>query len=257
MTPIDKLDTDDIESDIKKDDITNVVEGTGVGNRKEINILKDDETWRPIQLDNTNNNIDENGNSYSGSGSGTQASVSPTVMLLRVEAPVAAQCGTGEVAQTQSFGGNICYTCNGSSYCSHINRANCRIYALNIYPPVGSGLTLSSATVTFNGTIPDYHISRSNTWQTSDGSVSFQGKTYYPDTCVSGNTNCENGVGTANNFFTYTGNSLLFRFRPSNSEYGGQTVPSGKTISGTVNVTYSDGSSGNKDFSYNVVDCGN
>ena len=62
ITRLDKLDTDDIESDLKKSDITDVVESTGIGNRTEINILKcSNNTWDPIMLSNTNNNVPEEG----------------------------------------------------------------------------------------------------------------------------------------------------------------------------------------------------
>ncbi len=71
ITPLDQLDTDDIESDLKDSDIESVVETTGIGNRSEIHILNcNTKTWdRQIHLTDTSNNVSEEGGG-SGSGSG-------------------------------------------------------------------------------------------------------------------------------------------------------------------------------------------
>ena len=69
ITRLDKLDTDDIESDLKKSDITDVIEKTGIGNRIEINILDcSNNTWDPIILSNTNNNVPEEGGKNESTG---------------------------------------------------------------------------------------------------------------------------------------------------------------------------------------------
>ena len=63
ITPQDKLEPELIESDLKDDDIENVVESTGVGNRSEIKILNcTNNSWdRQYHLDNISNNIPEEG----------------------------------------------------------------------------------------------------------------------------------------------------------------------------------------------------
>ena len=62
ITPIDKLDTDDIVSDLKDSDIQDIVEQKGIGERTEIKILDTStEQWRNIHLDNTDNNVGEDG----------------------------------------------------------------------------------------------------------------------------------------------------------------------------------------------------
>ena len=65
ITLADKLESDDIQSDLKIDDIKTKIENTGIGERKTIKILKTTGTWEtPIILSNTDNNVPE------GSGSG-------------------------------------------------------------------------------------------------------------------------------------------------------------------------------------------
>ena len=77
ITPLDKLDTDSIESDLTDSDIESVVESVGIGDRSEIKILNcsnNSNTWdREHHIDNTSNNASEEngGGSNSGSGSGT------------------------------------------------------------------------------------------------------------------------------------------------------------------------------------------
>ncbi len=69
ITPQDKLDIDDIESDLKASDIEDVVQTTGIGNRSEIKILDcSTNSWeRQYHLDNTSNNVsEENGGGTSG-----------------------------------------------------------------------------------------------------------------------------------------------------------------------------------------------
>ena len=67
VTPVDKLETDDIKSDLKIEDIRTTIENTGIGNRKTIKILKPNGTWEnQIILSNTNNNIPEEGANSSG-----------------------------------------------------------------------------------------------------------------------------------------------------------------------------------------------
>ena len=62
ITLADKLDTDDIQSDLKIEDIKTTIENTGIGYRKTIKILKMNGTWdSPIILSNTDNNISEDG----------------------------------------------------------------------------------------------------------------------------------------------------------------------------------------------------
>lgn len=51
ITPIDKLNEDDIESDIKPDDIKNTIQTTGIGNRKKIKILNKNGIWDDIVED--------------------------------------------------------------------------------------------------------------------------------------------------------------------------------------------------------------
>ena len=77
ITPIDKLDTDNIESDLTDSDIESVVESVGIGNRSEIKILNctnNSSTWdREHHISDTSNNASEEngGGTSSGSGSGT------------------------------------------------------------------------------------------------------------------------------------------------------------------------------------------
>ena len=67
ITPVDKLDTDNIKSDLKIEDIRTTIENTGIGKRKTIKILKTNGTWEnQIILSNTNNNIPEDGENSSG-----------------------------------------------------------------------------------------------------------------------------------------------------------------------------------------------
>ena len=67
ITPLDKLDIDDIESDLKDSDIEGVVQTTGIGNRSEIKILKCNtstnvNSWDgQYQLDDTSDNVPEEG----------------------------------------------------------------------------------------------------------------------------------------------------------------------------------------------------
>ena len=68
---VDKLEEDNIESDIKPSDIQSIIESTGIGSRNEIKILNPDTNeWRPIHLDDISGNISEAGGEASGSGSG-------------------------------------------------------------------------------------------------------------------------------------------------------------------------------------------
>ena len=61
ITPLDKLETDDIESDLTDSDITGVIETTGIGNRDKILILDPStETWREV-VGGATNNISEDG----------------------------------------------------------------------------------------------------------------------------------------------------------------------------------------------------
>ena len=63
ITPLDKLDVDSIESDLKREDIKNTVETTGIGNRSEIKILNcSNNNWdRQYHLDDTSGNVTESG----------------------------------------------------------------------------------------------------------------------------------------------------------------------------------------------------
>ena len=75
ITPLDKLDVDDIESDLKSEDIKNTVETTGIGNRSEIKILDcSTNSWdRQYHLDNTSNNASEEYGGASSGGSGSES----------------------------------------------------------------------------------------------------------------------------------------------------------------------------------------
>ena len=67
ITLADKLDTENIKSDLNPADILNKIEKTGIGDRSKINILNMDGTWRPILLTDTSGNVSEEGeNSSSG-----------------------------------------------------------------------------------------------------------------------------------------------------------------------------------------------
>ena len=71
---VDKLEEDNIESDIKPSDIQSIIESTGIGSRNEIKILNPDTNeWRPIHLDDISGNISEAGGEASGSGSGSES----------------------------------------------------------------------------------------------------------------------------------------------------------------------------------------
>ena len=71
ITLADKLETDDIKSDLKIEDIRTTIENTGIGNRTTIKILKTNGTWEnPIILSNTDNNVSEEGGSSGSSNNG-------------------------------------------------------------------------------------------------------------------------------------------------------------------------------------------
>lgn len=74
IIPYDNLDEDDIESDLNPNMIDPTVTKVGVGNRTKIKVLDANGNWLPeIQLDNTNNNVSENGGVINGSGSDASA----------------------------------------------------------------------------------------------------------------------------------------------------------------------------------------
>ena len=82
ITPLDKLDTEIIESDLKDSDIEAVVQTTGIGNRSEIYILDcDKQSWETQRhLDDTSNNVSEDGGGGSSSGgSGSESSSNAVV----------------------------------------------------------------------------------------------------------------------------------------------------------------------------------
>ena len=76
ITPLDKLDEDDIESDLTSEMIKNTVEHTVIGNRNKILILDpSDETWKePVGEITSHVSEEEGGGSSGGSGSGTTPS---------------------------------------------------------------------------------------------------------------------------------------------------------------------------------------
>ena len=159
------------------------------------------------------------------------------------EAKVEARCGAGGYAEVSS----IRYTCNGT-WCGTINETNCRLYAFWIEPPAGQ--SFSSITISFSGVLPDAHVAWVNSYNGApSGLPGFQGLTYFPGSCAGNDSTCENGGGTNNNFFSYNGNTYMFRFRPSADEYLNETS---HTLSGTITVGYSGGGSANYDFSYYV-----
>ncbi len=61
ITPDNKLDTKDIESNVSDITVKDTVETTGIGNRTVIKILQADGTWRTINLGGTSNNYSEAG----------------------------------------------------------------------------------------------------------------------------------------------------------------------------------------------------
>ncbi len=85
ITPLDKLDTDDIESDLKASDIEGVVQTTGIGNRSEIKILNcNTNTWeRQYQLDDTSGNVPEDGGGSSSGGSGGSGGTTSNVVCRK------------------------------------------------------------------------------------------------------------------------------------------------------------------------------
>ena len=83
VTPLDKLSTDDIESNIKDEDIEEVVTTAGVGNRSDIGIWNCDGTWQtPIHLNDLSNNISEDGN---GSSTGNKKVICKRATALNTE----------------------------------------------------------------------------------------------------------------------------------------------------------------------------
>ena len=81
ITPLDKLDTEIIESDLKASDIEGVVQTTGIGNRSEIKILDcSTNSWdKQYQLDDTSGNVSEDGGGSSSGGSGGGSSSNAVV----------------------------------------------------------------------------------------------------------------------------------------------------------------------------------
>ena len=73
ITPVDKLNTDDIESNLQESDIDGLVETTGIGDRTKIKILNcDTNTWeRQIYLDDASNNVSEEDGESGSSGTET------------------------------------------------------------------------------------------------------------------------------------------------------------------------------------------
>ena len=74
IIPLDKLDAEDIESDLKDSDIEEMVKKTGIGDRSEIKILNcNTNSWDgQYHLDDISNNVsEENGGGTNGNGSGT------------------------------------------------------------------------------------------------------------------------------------------------------------------------------------------
>ena len=63
ITPLDKLESDSIKSDLKDSDIEDTVTSTGIGNRSEIKILNcSNNSWdRQYHIDDTSNNTSEDG----------------------------------------------------------------------------------------------------------------------------------------------------------------------------------------------------
>ena len=144
ITRLDKLDTDDIESDLNKSDITDVVESTGIGNRTEINILKcSNNTWDPIMLSNTSHNVSEEGGT-GGSGSDTTPTAVQTISALTT---------LEDVADAKRFVG-----ANPSNYVKFNGNELWRI--IGVY---GNKLKIIKANETI-GNIKHSNSSESNVW---------------------------------------------------------------------------------------------
>ena len=95
VTPLEKIDTDSIKSDLNPNDILTTIEKTGIGNRSKIKILNMDGTWRPIQLSDTSNNIPEEGGNNS-----------PTISIATC---VIEGCTKTEVGTELTIGGDNFY----------------------------------------------------------------------------------------------------------------------------------------------------
>jgi prepilin-type N-terminal cleavage/methylation domain-containing protein len=103
ITLADKLDTDDIVSDLKPEDIKSTIENTGIGDRTTIKILKVDGTWEDqIALSNTDNNVSEDGAGGNGSGN----AVDPDEGKIK--------CDPGTYLAKSS---ETCANCPSGSYC--------------------------------------------------------------------------------------------------------------------------------------------
>ncbi len=70
VTPADKLETDDIKSDLNPEDIYDIVKATGIGDRLNIKVLNTDGSWENYNAD---NNVSEDGGSGNGTNSKTAA----------------------------------------------------------------------------------------------------------------------------------------------------------------------------------------
>lgn len=94
LTLADTLDTDDIKSDLKSEDIEDKVQTTGVGNRKNILILNSDGTWSsPYQA---KHHINENGEEYNGlTYDGVPIVISNSDIKYRLEE----KCVSGSVSE--------------------------------------------------------------------------------------------------------------------------------------------------------------
>ena len=86
ITPLDKLDTDSIESDLKDSDIESVVTTTGIGNRTEIKILECNKTtnvnsWEgQYHLDDISNNVSEDNGNDLGSDNNSPVCIPATIL---------------------------------------------------------------------------------------------------------------------------------------------------------------------------------
>ena len=177
------------------------------------------------------------GTGYEADGSGgcKSKNAPPTVSLRRLRG---ATKGTGycQPADINDVMDDVCKsTCTGS-------KCPCVIQALYISPP--SGREFKKVEVIFDKA-PSGHSEEKNIWESSVNSkVTFKSHTYFSQTASKNQSNGEVGSGTNDNFFFLSdGKTIVLRFRNDRSD--------GRTV--TVNVTYSDDSTGTTSKSYGTT----
>ena len=109
LTPLEKLDSDDVVSDLNDDDIENVVATTGIGSRRDIKILNcNTKNWdREYHLSNTSNNLSDDGEHLISELIPSNIVCIPAVELISVTCNISTQTGCN--AAGIGYGNTITY----------------------------------------------------------------------------------------------------------------------------------------------------